>query len=43
MSDEELKSWRIIVQYLYEYAGGDLFTKEIRDVANALRRLKKDE
>lgn len=41
MSEEELKSWRTLVNYLYEYAGGDLFKDEINNVANALKRLEK--
>ena len=42
MSDEELKSWRTLVNVLYEYGLGDLFRTEINDVANCLRRLKND-
>lgn len=38
MSEEELKSWRTIVQLLVEYGLYDLYRDEIRTVANFLKK-----
>jgi len=43
MSEEEIKSWRIIINTLEQYGLFDLLQKEITDVRKCLERINRYE